>query len=297
MKKYLILILASVAMMSSCEKNIELDLPPIDQKVVVEGYVENGLPPYVILSKTEPYFDPIGQNTINNLPVRGALVYISDGIDTVQLTELDTSINGVSLGGFYVALDSITFLPTMIGTPGTTYSLNIITAAGEQLSSIAKLPFPIPLDSTWFKVQEDLDSLGWAWARLADPDTLGNAYRWFAKRLNKDDFFIAPIGSVFEDRFINGRSFNFPYNRGSIQNSEAEEDNNEEADYYKKGDTIVVKFCTIDFATYEFWRDAENQVSSNGSPFAVPSNVKSNITGGRGLFATYTASFDTIIAN
>lgn len=27
-------------MISSCEKNIDLDLPPIDQKVVVEGYVK-----------------------------------------------------------------------------------------------------------------------------------------------------------------------------------------------------------------------------------------------------------------
>ncbi len=297
MKKYLVLSIAIVAMMSSCEKNIDLDLPAIDQKVVVEGYVENGLPPYVILSRTEPYFDPIGQNTINNLPVRGASVYISNGIDTVKLTEIDTTVNGVSLGGFYVALDSVTFLPTMLGTPGTTYHLNILTNSGEQVSASALLPLPVPLDSTWFKVQEDLDSLGWAWARLTDPDTLGNAYRWFAKRLNKDDFFIAPLGSIFEDRFINGRSFNFPYNRGEVQNSEAEEDNNDEAGYYKKGDTIVVKFCTIDFATYEFWRDAENQVSSNGSPFAVPSNVKSNIIGGRGLFATYTASYDTIIAN
>lgn len=297
MKKNLLLLIVSVVMMSSCEKNIDLDLPPIDQKVVVEGYVENGLPPYVILSKTEPYFDPIGQNTLNNLPVRGASVFISDGVDTIKLTEIDTSINGVSLGGFYVALDSVTFLPTMLGKPGTTYHLNIITISGEQLSSSALLPMPVPLDSTWFKVQEDLDSLGWAWARLTDPDTLGNSYRWFAKRLSKDDFFIAPIGSIFEDRFINGRSFNFPYNRGTIQNSEADEDKNEEAGFYKKGDTIVVKFCTTDFATYEFWRDAENQVSSNGSPFAVPSNVKSNIIGGRGLFATYTASYDTIIAN
>lgn len=297
MKKNLLLLAVSIVMMSSCEKNIDLDLPPIDQKVVVEGYVENGLPPYVILSRTEPYFDPIGQNTLNNLPVRGASVFMSDGIDTIKLTEIDTSVNGVSLGGFYVALDLVTFLPTMLGTPGTTYQLNIITISGEQLSASAKLPLPVALDSTWFKVQEDLDSLGWAWARLTDPDTLGNSYRWFAKRLNKDDFFIAPLGSVFEDRFINGQSFNFPYLRGSIQNSEATEDNNEEAGFYKKGDTIVVKFCTTDFATYEFWRDAENQVSSNGSPFAVPSNLKSNINGGRGLFAAYTASFDTIIAN
>lgn len=297
MKNSLFLLGIAVLFMSSCEKNITLDLDPIDQKVVVEGYVEDGLPPYIILSKTEPYFDPIGQNTINNLPVREALVYISNGVDTVLLTEIDSSVNGVSLGGFYAAVDSVTFLPTMIGMPGTMYHLWIKTAMGEELSSSALLPLPVALDSTWFKVQEDLDSLGWAWARLTDPDTLGNSYRWFAKRLNEDDFFLAPLGSIFEDRFINGSSFNFPYSRGAIQNSEKEEDTNEEAGFYKRGDTIVVKFCTTDFATYEFWRDAENQVSSNGSPFAVPSNVKSNIKGGRGLFATYTASYDTIIAN
>jgi len=296
MKKYFIFLFISLFLMG-CEKNINLDLPAIDEKVVVEGYVENGLPPYVLLSRTEPYFGPIGQSTLNNLPVRGAKVYISDGIDTILMTELDTSIGGVSIGGFYAALDSVTFFPTMFGIPGTTYHLLVITKDGEELSSTAILPLPVELDSTWFKVQDGLDSLGWAWARLSDPDTLGNSYRWFAKRLNKDDFFLAPFGSIFEDRFINGRSFNFPYNRAAIQNSEAEEDKNEEAGFYKKGDTIIVKFCSTDFATYEFWRDAENQVSSNGSPFAVPSNIKSNIIGGRGLFATYTASYDTIIAN
>ncbi|MBK9319417.1 MAG: hypothetical protein IPM91_11735 [Bacteroidetes bacterium] len=37
-------------------------------------------------------------------------------------------------------------------------------------------------------------------------------------------------------------------------------------------------------------------MANNGSPFAVPSNVKSNIIGGRGLFATYSVAYDTIIA-
>ncbi|MBL7923965.1 MAG: DUF4249 domain-containing protein [Bacteroidia bacterium] len=295
--KKLLFILAGALLLSSCEKNITLDLPASENKVVVEGYVEAGLPPYIILSRTEGYFDPIGQSTLNNLPLRGARVYISNGPDTVLLTEIDTSIDGVSIGGFYVALDSVSLAPTMLGIPGTTYTLRIITPKGESLSAEAKLHHPVGLDSTWFKVQENLDSLGYAWATLSDPDTIGNHYRWFAKRLNEDDFFIPPIGSSFEDKFINGQTFDFAYNRGAIQNSEAEEDQNEEAGLFKRGDTVVVKFCSVDRATFEFWRDAENQLSSNGSPFAVPSNIKSNISGGRGLFATYTATYDTIIAN
>ncbi|MBK9401973.1 MAG: DUF4249 domain-containing protein [Bacteroidetes bacterium] len=294
--KKIFFFIGTCLLISSCEKDISLDLPETESKVVVDGYVEIGLPPYVILSKSEAYFNPIGQNSINNLPIRGAIVTISNGTDTIQLTEIDTSLNGVSVGGFYVALDSLTFLPTMIGIPNTQYTLNIITADGRQVSSSAVLHEPVALDSVWFKVQDNLDSLGFAWAKLSDPDTLGNYYRWFAKRLNKDDLYYTPFGSVFEDKFINGQSFDFAYNRGTVQNSEAEEDENEEAGFYKKGDTIVVKFCSIDRGTYEFWRDAENQLANNGSPFAVPSNVKSNIIGGRGLFATYSVAYDTIIA-
>lgn len=296
MNKYLLSIIASLFFIS-CEKNIDLDLPDANSKIVVEGYVESGFVPYVILSRSQNYFDPIGQSTINNLPIAGARVLISNGVDTVQLTEVDTTVNGVKVSGFYIALDSVTLLPTMIGIPGTTYSLSVTTGSGEVVTSSAYLAPPVALDSTWFKIQENYDSLGYVWARLKDPDTLGNYYRWFAKRLNEDDYFIAPFGSSFEDKFVNGQRFDFAYNRGTIQNSTAEEDINEEAGFYKKGDTIIVKFCSVDRSTYEFWRDAENQLGSSGSPFAVPSNIKSNIVGGRGLFATYSAVFDTVICN
>ncbi|MFN8153191.1 MAG: DUF4249 domain-containing protein [Bacteroidia bacterium] len=294
--KQLVLIIMTAVFFISCEKNIDLNLPDASSKIVVEGYVEAGFVPYIILSRSQNYFDPIGQSTLNNLPVSGATVFISNGPDTVQLTEVDTTVNGVSVSGFYIALDPATLLPTMLGVPGTTYTLKVISDKGEVVTSSAYLAPPVALDSTWFKIQENMDSLGYVWATLKDPDTIGNYYRWFAKRTSKDDYFIAPFGSSFEDKFINGQRFDFAYNRGTVQNSTAEEDLNEEAGFYKKGDTIVVKFCTVDKSTYEFWRDAENQLGSNGSPFAVPSNIKSNIIGGRGLFATYSASYDTVIA-
>lgn len=289
-------ILVILALFGACEKDITVDLPQGTVQVVVDGVVENGLPPYVILSRSQGYFDPIGANTLNTLPLRGATVTLSDGIDSVRLVEIDTVINGLAVGGFYSALDPVAGQIRMIGTPGRTYRLNIITGQGEQVSAVATLHQPRQLDSLWFQVQGELDSLGWAWARLSDPDTLGNNYRWFAKRLGKDAFFIPPFGSVFEDKFINGRTFDFASSRGSVFNSTAEDDNNEEAGFFKKGDTIVVKFCTIDAGTFAFWRDAENQLGGNGSPFAVPSNVKSNIRGGLGIFATYSAVFDTVIA-
>ena len=150
------------------------------------------------------------------------------------------------------------------------------------------------MDSVWFQIQESLpdnDSLGYVWATLNDPDKLNNCYRWFAMRVGKDSSFIAPIGSSFEDQFVNGTTFDFAYNRGSIINSTADDDINDEAGFYKTGDSIIVKWCAVDRTTYEFWRDAEIQISNNGSPFASPSSIKSNVTGGLGLFASYSPSY------
>jgi len=295
MKQFLYLIVIAI-FFSSCEENISLDLPREDPRVVVDGYVETGLPPYVLLSRSSSYFDPINPGALNSFAESGAFVTINDGVKTVQLIELDTVVNGISLKGFYAALDSVTKLPTMFGEEGRTYQLTIITKDNQQLSSTAKLQPHIALDSTWFKVQENLDSLGLAWAHLTDPDTIGNYYRWMAKRITKDDLFLAPLGSAFEDKFINGQSFDFNALRGQIPNSTKPDDIKEEAGLFKKGDTIIVKFCAVDRGTFEFWRDAETQISNNGSPFAVPSNIKSNITGGLGVFATYSPAYDTIIA-
>ncbi|MEN9370826.1 MAG: hypothetical protein RI952_1691 [Bacteroidota bacterium] len=295
MKQFLYLIIIAFVF-ASCEENISLDLPREDPRVVVDGYVETGLPPYIILSRSSSYFDPINPGALNSFAESGAFVTINDGVNTVQLIELDTVVNGISLKGFYAALDSVTKLPTMFGEEGKTYQLTIITKDNQQLSSTAKLQPHIALDSTWFKVQENLDSLGLAWAHLTDPDTIGNYYRWMAKRITKDDLFLAPIGSAFEDKFINGQSFVFNAFRGQIPNSTKPDDIKEEAGLFKKGDTIIVKFCAVDRGTFEFWRDAETQISNNGSPFAVPSNIKSNITGGLGVFATYSPAYDTIIA-
>ncbi len=273
----------------SCETDITVDLPVPESLIVVDGYVEPDQPIYVLLTRNAAYFAPINQNTIINAVEKGAIVTVNDGFITEQMIELDTTINGFSVSGFYVSL-------SMRGVKGRKYSLSITSAKGEVLSASTNLLYTVPLDSIWFKSLDNNDTLGFVWAHLTDPDTFDNCYRWFAKRMSKDADFIPPFGSSFEDKFINGQSFDFAYNRGSIPNSTAPDDTTEEAGLFKKGDTIIVKFSSIDRGVYEFWRDAEAQIGNNGGPFASPSNIKSNVVGGLGCFAGYSSSFDTLIA-
>ena len=286
---YTSLILSIVIMIiSSCQKDITIDIPANVEKLVVEGYVEQGLKPVVYLSKSVDYYAEINSTTVLDLAITDAKVWISDGQTT------DTLAGSFTLDRFpFWVYES----NNIVGEIGKTYDLMIETADGKTYSSKTKINTPVPLDSVWFEVFGDYDSLGFAWALFEDPDTLGNNYRWLAKRNTKDDDFVFPLGSEFDDRFINGKKFEIAFQRGSVYNSEAEDDNNEEEGFFKKGDTVTVKFCTIEPDVYEFWRKAETEIFNNGNPFAAPTTVPTNIEGGAiGVWCGYGASYHTFIA-
>ncbi len=287
--KTILFLVCALGIIAGCEKEITVDVPLSERKLVVEGYIEQGAHPYVILTKSNPYFAAIDSNSLIDLLVLNAIVTVSDGAitDTLAIT-FDANIFPFLI----YRSNNIT------GQIGSTYSLTIRHEGNTYFSSTT-IPAPIPLDSLWFKVQPGKDTLGFVWAHLTDPVATGNNYRWFAKRIGKDEKFIAPIGSVFDDKFVNGKSFDFAYNRGSVPNSNAEDDKNDEQGYFKIGDEIVVKFCTIDKANFLFWRAAEIEVSNNGNPFASPNTIPSNITGDAGAFGVwggYGVALDTLIA-
>ena len=208
----------------------------------------------------------------------------------------------------YTSLD-----PLAIGIEGRTYSLYIETET-DTLTASTILPVGVPLVNTRFEAFESLDSLGFLFGTLVDPPEEGNGYRWFAQRINsykynypapydnvvgmqKDAFPIAPFGSVFDDKFLNGLSLEIEYNRGEVGNLEGPDDEGPEEGYFKRGDTVVIKFTTIDYLTYLHLRALEDQAATNGSPFASPGNLPSSIVGGIGLWAGYGVRLDTVICN
>ncbi|WP_306643624.1 DUF4249 family protein [Sanyastnella coralliicola] len=315
--------LATLFFLASCEKEIEVDLPAATPRMVVEGSIEQGQPPIVFLTMSQAYFDPIDLNAYQELIVRDADVYVTSNGNQVQLDLICSSdvpeelLPAVSeLTGFTeeeLALIDIclytTFDESIWGVPGNTYDLRI--ERGEDLlTSRTKINTPIALDSAWFRIPgnpDPDDSLGFAFAILTDPDTLGNAYRWFARRVNtypawsenagevKDANYIAPLGSATDDAFFNGLSFEFGYFRGTAPGSNKEDDFNAEAGYFKVGDTIAIRGTVIDRGAFDYIISFEDQVATQGSPFASPANIRTNIEGGLGAWIGYGASYDTII--
>jgi hypothetical protein len=272
--------------LTACEKDITVDFPQPESKIVVEGHIEQGYPPFVILSRNAPYFAAFDAASLKNYTIKGATVTVNDGSQTFTLTEIDTM--GLSLYTSFL----------LRGQIGKTYKLSV-TKDGKSVSAVTYIPKPIKLDSVKFEVTGTLDSLGTLKCHLTDPDTLGNYYRYMTERLHKDSpYFLINIAttfsSVFDDRLVNGKSFNFNLERGR-SNTDKSADGSD-AGYFKKGDTIVLRWSTISKPEFQFWQSAERNVESTGNPFASPVNVKSNIVGGLGTWGGYGASYDTVVA-
>lgn len=306
-----------------CQQEIEVELPTVEPQFVVEGTMFEGEPPLVFIGRTQGYFDPVDAGSISQAFLSGAQVHVSVGptvypLDalctgdlTPEMLESAASILGLPVE-LLMSVDLCvytSFDPNLVGVAGTQYDLDVTIDDATLTSSTWILP-AVPLDSAWFQVPGTLDSLGLMYGRFSDPDTLGNAYRWFAKRVNrrpswdplaghvKDADFVAPLGSVFDDAFFNGLSFEFSTFRGTAAGSTAWDDDfstSNEAGYFKSGDTVVVRMCAIDLPVFEALRSYESLILSQGSPFAPPANMLTNVQGGIGLWAGYGVWQDTVI--
>lgn len=307
----------------SCEKEIDLEIPVENNLLVVEGNIEPGQPPYVILTKSSGYFQESNLSSFLNSFVHNASVSVTVNDVSYPLPELCSAdipsayrpfvaeflgIPPEDLAQNNYCLYTVPFADVITGnyfkgTSGLTYKLTI-ESEGKTYFSHTRIPEIVPLDSVWYKPIGPDSAFGFAWAHLTDPDTAGNAYRWFAKRIShgtygqvKDYHFVPPYGSTFDDRFINGKSFDFAYDRGNRPSDEGVELPGEKQHFFKTGDTIVVKFCTIDSKVSAFLKKYENEIWNNGNPFASPTTLPTNIENGAlGLWAGYGVSFDTIVA-
>ena len=299
MKKLVYILLLFIL---GCTKSIDFQLPEVEQIIVVEATVESGLPPRVVLTISQGYFDPIDSNILKEIFVHDAVITLNDGSNDYILQEIN--FNGIYL---YTSLEF-----GAIGQLGKTYSINI-NVNDKNIQASTKIPQSLMLDSIWFEKYDAYDSLGFIGTKFTDPDTLGNCYRWFAQRINtykynypppfdnvkgtiKDSRPLAPIGSSTDDKLFNGLSFEFAFPRGEDGNFEGPDDEGIEEGFFKTGDTILIKSTTTTYPVYLYVRAMENAAVSNGGIFGSSGNLPYNVQGdGVGIFYGYGVSYDTLI--
>jgi hypothetical protein len=275
----------------SCEKGVTFDLDESSPKIVVEATIETDHRPFVILTKSQNFFDQISPDILAGSFVRNAEVYISNGMLTHKLKEDSIPISNIYHFYFY-SIDSSNLSTAFVGQTNTQYSLRIV-AGGNEFTATTRIP----------ALTRSLDSLFWKQApgnndsnkvalmvRATDMAGYGDYVRYFTKR-NSEPFYPA-LNSVYDDQIIDGTTYEIEVERGVDRNQDLPDDYS----LFDKGDTVTLKLCQIDKGTYDFWRTMEFSYGSIGNPFASPTKVLSNISNGAlGYFGGYAPQIQTII--
>jgi len=290
--KNIFLLAGVVLFLSSCEKNIDFNLKNADDVLVVDGQIENGQAPIVIITKSFDYFNSISPQLLASSFVRNAEVTISNGTLTHKLKEYAIPLGG-GYTAYYYSIDSANFATAFVGQFNKQYSLNI-KASGKEYIATTHIPLLTKYpDSLWFKrapLNADTNKRI-LMTRATDPPGLGNYIRYFTKK-NGGNFLPGPT-SVYDDAVIDGTTYEIQVDPGIDRNNSISADSN----FFRRGDTVTVKLCNIDKATYTFWNTWEFAQQSIGNPFAQPNKVIGNISNGAlGAFCGYAAWYKTIVA-
>jgi len=92
MKRFSLFLFITIFLLSSCEERFLPELTTAEPLLVVEGHIEvaeeNPLPPYVMLTRTLPFYEEITTDEVSELFVHDAHVEVSDGERTVVLEEI-----------------------------------------------------------------------------------------------------------------------------------------------------------------------------------------------------------------
>ena len=272
----------------ACEKEITVELPESEEKIVVEGWIENGQTANVILSRNASYFAPINEASINQMFNIDAVVKVKE-VETGTEEVLIKTLNPLFIPPVLYKGTSLT------GKNNHHYELRI-EIDGKVITATAYIPDTVPLDSSYFMIEPVLDTLGPVFLMFQDPPAMGNYYRIFSKRLNKDNRFVPVWGSIYDDALFNGQYINYSFYRG-LDNYATQPDDYSAADFhFTYGDTIVTRFTVLNKAHFDFWRSYENAYFSGGNPFASPATIFSNVNGALGIWGGYAAVYDTCVA-
>jgi hypothetical protein len=287
--RYLVLLIV----LSSCEKNIDFNLDESEEKVVIEATIENGQPPFVVITRSLNYFSEISPEIFASSFIHNAVVTVSNGRTVHRLKEYSIPVS-TNYTLYYYSIDSASLATAFVGETEKQYAL-AVTVAGRQYTAQTTIPaITKQVDSIWWKVPppttDSADKKAIVMVKATDPKGYGDYVRYFTRR--NSGAFLPGLNSVYDDFFVDGTTYELQVEPGFDRNVKREEEDS----FFARGDTVTLKLSNIDKATFDFWRTMEFSYASVGDPFATPVKVLGNISDGAlGYFGGYASQYHTII--
>lgn len=244
-----------------------------DSRLVLEGWIDSGGHPMVLLSETIPMGDgQISQNEMISGIAKYAKVTVSDGDKSVILTgKVDTRY----FPPYVFTSAKIT------GTPGKTYIVNA-EYKDYKASASTTIPEPVQLDTIFPRVMKD--SVYTIVCGFTDPPGERNFYRAFSKTTGKDERYQPSTLAYASDEVFEGYTELILWNTQRLM-----------APLYHPnislGDEVWVKFCTMDEKTFNFWSNYEVTLATNANAmYYFDTDMRVNVEGALGYWAGYGVS-------
>jgi hypothetical protein len=292
MKNYFLLLFS--VLLFSCQTEIEVTVPDYYNKLVVEGYIENGEYPVVSLFRSAPYFSTTTMSLnylIDSVIIRDARVFVKPNSGDEQELFINSLMNFNPEYPLFLAYST----QNITGKINTSYSLRI-EWNNNTYTAETKILEPFDLDSMGFVPtfgHTKIDSIANIRITMTDNGHGGNYYQFKVKihsnihgkdkGIPTDDLWITTIPAAFDDSPFKGQTFNYEIIRGTPPTLRMPPNMTEREQRlyfrmnYKIGDTVFLKYAKLDFNSFQFWNTAGGEIGFGQNPFMSPEPIISNI--------------------
>jgi hypothetical protein len=255
---FVAVVLVSI-LLSSCEKEIDVNINKADPVIVIEGVVANQTDSMIVKITRS------GLITYTQFsPISGAVVSITeDGVNKVVLSE--------GSPGIYVRRNAK-------GSPGHTYTLNV-ELEGKIFNATCKMPAEVQMGSLGVSTANFFGTLrNSVTVKYEDPAGIKNYYRCKVAVIKDNPVKVNQLRTLylFDDNFSDGKS-----NTQEIFNLDED---------FKSNDLIGLELQCIDSLTYRYWKTISQNIFQGGAS-TIPANPVGNISNGAlGCFSAHTQS-------
>lgn len=270
MKRIGLYLVACMALFCSCTQSLFVAAAP---EIVVEGWIDNGGFPIVIVTTTMPIDDEFhGWNSVRDHVIRWAKVSVHDGENEYVLTG---RINDDYFPSYIYTTSRLR------GEAGRTYSLKV-EYGGREVTAQTRIPFPVPLE--WIKVDHSENGMASITAGLKDNPMAEDYYKIFVRTEKKDSIYKSALMGLFSDDVLSDGE-NVIIVRGA---QDEQKGASTTSMYHGLDDVVYIKFCTMEYEPFCYWEDFEDvTLLSNNPLFPVNKQMRSNVSSGYGYWAGY----------